>query len=127
MLLFENLVPVSRTDAILKRLLKLHPKLIDLKLDRELRLLERIGAPGMALRSFQMWTLTLLVGLSNSSAPMRSASSHEVSQRPRSLRSVPSRKCIVEVSWTRWPFQRTSPRGSYSIPSTMIERSSTRS
>ena len=35
MLLFENLVPVSRTDAILKRLLALHPKLIDLKLDRE--------------------------------------------------------------------------------------------
>lgn len=45
MLLFENLVPVSRTDAILKRLLKLHPKLIDLRLDRELRLLERIGNP----------------------------------------------------------------------------------
>ncbi len=45
MLLFENLVPVSRTDAILKRLLALHPKLIDLKLDRELRLLERIGNP----------------------------------------------------------------------------------
>ncbi|MBN9362737.1 MAG: bifunctional folylpolyglutamate synthase/dihydrofolate synthase [Devosia sp.] len=36
---------MSRTDAILKRLLKLHPKLIDLKLDRELRLLERIGNP----------------------------------------------------------------------------------
>ena len=33
MLLFENLVPVSRTDAILKRLLSLHPKLIDLSLD----------------------------------------------------------------------------------------------
>ena len=46
MLLFENLVPVSRTDAILKRLLALHPKLIDLKLDRELRLLERIEAAG---------------------------------------------------------------------------------
>ena len=45
MLLFENLVPVSRTDAILKRLLALHPKLIDLKLDRELRLLGRIGNP----------------------------------------------------------------------------------
>lgn len=45
MLLFENLVPVSRTDAILKRLLSLHPKLIDLKLDRELRLLERLGNP----------------------------------------------------------------------------------
>jgi len=44
-LLFENLVPVSRTDAILKRLLALHPKLIDLRLDRELRLLERIGNP----------------------------------------------------------------------------------
>src|SRR6186713_1709161 len=45
MLLFENLVPVSRTDAILKRLLALHPKLIDLKLDRELRLLAKIGNP----------------------------------------------------------------------------------
>ncbi len=45
MLLFENLVPVSRTDAILRRLLALHPKLIDLKLDRELRLLKRIGNP----------------------------------------------------------------------------------
>lgn len=45
MLLFENLVPVSRTDAILKRLLALHPKLIDLKLDRELRLLEALGNP----------------------------------------------------------------------------------
>lgn len=45
MLLFENLVPVSRTDAILKRLLALHPKLIDLKLDRELRLLDRLGNP----------------------------------------------------------------------------------
>ncbi|WP_417307900.1 bifunctional folylpolyglutamate synthase/dihydrofolate synthase [Devosia sp.] len=45
MLLFENLTPVSRTDAILKRLLALHPKLIDLKLDRELRLLEKLGNP----------------------------------------------------------------------------------
>ena len=45
MLLFENLVPVSRTDAILKRLLALHPKLIDLRLDRELRLLAKIGNP----------------------------------------------------------------------------------
>lgn len=45
MLLFENLVPVSRTDAILKRLLKLHPKLIDLKLDRIERLLGQIGHP----------------------------------------------------------------------------------
>lgn len=45
MLLFENLVPVSRTDAILKRLLKLHPKLIDLRLDRIERLLAQIGHP----------------------------------------------------------------------------------
>lgn len=45
MLLFENLVPVSRTDAILKRLLKLHPKLIDLRLDRIERLLADIGHP----------------------------------------------------------------------------------
>ena len=45
MLLFENLVPVSRTDAILKRLLALHPKLIDLSLDRIERLLGRIGHP----------------------------------------------------------------------------------
>ena len=44
-LLFENLVPVSRTDAILKRLLALHPKLIDLSLERMHRLLERIGHP----------------------------------------------------------------------------------
>ena len=45
MLLFENLVPVSRTDAILKRLLALHPKLIDLSLDRMERLLALIGHP----------------------------------------------------------------------------------
>jgi len=45
MLLFENLVPVSRTDAILKRLLALHPKLIDLSLERMERLLGRIGNP----------------------------------------------------------------------------------
>jgi dihydrofolate synthase/folylpolyglutamate synthase len=45
MLLFENLVPVSRTDAILKRLLALHPKLIDLSLERVERLLGRIGNP----------------------------------------------------------------------------------
>ena len=45
MLLFENLVPVSRTDAILKRLLALHPKLIDLSLERVDRLLGRIGNP----------------------------------------------------------------------------------
>jgi dihydrofolate synthase / folylpolyglutamate synthase len=45
MLLFENLVPVSRTDAILKRLLALHPKLIDLSLVRIERLLDRMGHP----------------------------------------------------------------------------------
>ena len=45
MLLFENLVPVSRTDAILKRLLSLHPKLIDLSLERIERLLARMGHP----------------------------------------------------------------------------------
>jgi dihydrofolate synthase/folylpolyglutamate synthase len=45
MLLFENLVPVSRTDAILKRLLALHPKLIDLSLDRIEALLGKIGSP----------------------------------------------------------------------------------
>jgi dihydrofolate synthase/folylpolyglutamate synthase len=44
-LLFENLVPVSRTDAILKRLLALHPKLIDLSLERMYPLLEKIGNP----------------------------------------------------------------------------------
>ncbi len=36
---------MSRTDAILKRLLALHPKLIDLHLERELDLLERLGNP----------------------------------------------------------------------------------
>ncbi|MBK8086398.1 MAG: bifunctional folylpolyglutamate synthase/dihydrofolate synthase [Devosia sp.] len=36
---------MSRTDAILKRLLALHPKLIDLSLDRMERLLARIGHP----------------------------------------------------------------------------------
>lgn len=45
MLLFENLVPVSRTDAILKRLLSLHPKLIDLSLERLERLLGQMGHP----------------------------------------------------------------------------------
>jgi dihydrofolate synthase/folylpolyglutamate synthase len=45
MLLFENLVPVSRTDAILKRLLALHPKLIDLSLERIERLLAEMGHP----------------------------------------------------------------------------------
>lgn len=37
--------PMSKTDAILKRLLTLHPKLIDLELDRTLRLLEALGNP----------------------------------------------------------------------------------
>ena len=36
---------MSRTDLILKRLLKLHPKLIDLTLDRIERLLEQMGRP----------------------------------------------------------------------------------
>jgi dihydrofolate synthase/folylpolyglutamate synthase len=36
---------MSRTDAILKRLLALHPKLIDLHLDRQIGLLERMGRP----------------------------------------------------------------------------------
>ncbi len=36
---------MSRTDAILKRLLTLHPKLIDLELDRTLELLEALGRP----------------------------------------------------------------------------------
>lgn len=36
---------MSRTDAILKRLLTLHPKLIDLELDRTLRLLDALGRP----------------------------------------------------------------------------------
>ncbi len=36
---------MSRTDAILARLLKLHPRLIDLKLDRQLGLLDRMGRP----------------------------------------------------------------------------------
>ena len=36
---------MSRTDEILKRLLSLHPKLIDLHLDRQLRLLEAMGRP----------------------------------------------------------------------------------
>jgi dihydrofolate synthase/folylpolyglutamate synthase len=36
---------MSRTDAILKRLLALHPKLIDLHLERELELLERLDNP----------------------------------------------------------------------------------
>ena len=36
---------MSRTDAILKRLLALHPKLIDLQLDRQIGLLDRMGRP----------------------------------------------------------------------------------
>jgi dihydrofolate synthase/folylpolyglutamate synthase len=36
---------LSRTDQILKRLLALHPKLIDLHLERELRLLAALGNP----------------------------------------------------------------------------------
>jgi dihydrofolate synthase / folylpolyglutamate synthase len=36
---------MSRTDAILKRLLALHPKLVDLKLDRQIGLLDRMGRP----------------------------------------------------------------------------------
>src|SRR5688572_13201511 len=36
---------MSRTDAILKRLLALHPRLIDLHLDRIERLLEALGRP----------------------------------------------------------------------------------
>lgn len=41
----EDQLPVSRTDAILKRLLTLHPKLIDLELGRTLRLLDALGRP----------------------------------------------------------------------------------
>lgn len=37
--------PMSRTDAILKRLGQLHPKLIDLSLERMLPLLDRLGNP----------------------------------------------------------------------------------
>src|SRR5690606_33595313 len=36
---------MSRTDAILKRLLRFHPKLIDLELDRIVRLLDALGRP----------------------------------------------------------------------------------
>jgi dihydrofolate synthase/folylpolyglutamate synthase len=38
-------MPMSRTDAILKRLSALHPKLIDLSLDRILPLLDALGSP----------------------------------------------------------------------------------
>jgi dihydrofolate synthase / folylpolyglutamate synthase len=40
---------VSRTDQILKRLLGLHPKLIDLELSRILRLLDALGRPQVRL------------------------------------------------------------------------------
>ena len=40
---------MSRTDAILQRLSQLHPKLIDLSLDRMLPLLERLGNPHDAM------------------------------------------------------------------------------
>ncbi|MCY3671758.1 MAG: bifunctional folylpolyglutamate synthase/dihydrofolate synthase, partial [Alphaproteobacteria bacterium] len=36
---------MSALDPVLARLTALHPKLIDLKLDRVLRLLERLGNP----------------------------------------------------------------------------------
>ena len=36
---------MSRTDAILARLSKLHPRLIDLSLDRMIPLLEKLGNP----------------------------------------------------------------------------------
>jgi dihydrofolate synthase/folylpolyglutamate synthase len=37
--------PMSRTDAILKRLTALYPKFMDLQLDRQYRLLEELGNP----------------------------------------------------------------------------------
>ncbi len=40
---------MARSDAILTRLLSLHPKIIDLSLDRTLRLLARLGHPEMKL------------------------------------------------------------------------------
>lgn len=40
---------MARSDAILKRLLQLHPKIIDLTLDRMLRLLDQVGNPHMNL------------------------------------------------------------------------------
>ena len=59
---------MSRTDAILKRLSGLHPKLIDLSLDRILPLLEELGNPheklppvihvGIAYGSFEPHTAT---------------------------------------------------------------------
>ena len=43
------------SDAILARLRQLHPKLIDLSLDRMERLLARLGHPERALRAFSQW------------------------------------------------------------------------
>ncbi len=40
---------MARSDAILKRLLQLHPKIMDLSLDRMLRLLEQLGNPHLRL------------------------------------------------------------------------------
>lgn len=40
---------MSRTDAILKRLMTLHPKLIDLELGRTLRLLKAMGEPHLSV------------------------------------------------------------------------------
>ena len=39
----------TRSDAVLKRLLSLHPKKIDLALDRILRLLSALGNPQLEL------------------------------------------------------------------------------
>ena len=39
----------ARSDAVLKRLLALHPKKIDLALDRILRLLHELGDPHLKL------------------------------------------------------------------------------
>ncbi len=39
----------TRSDAVLKRLLALHPKKIDLALDRILRLLHELGDPQLRL------------------------------------------------------------------------------
>lgn len=41
--------PLARSDAVLDRLNRLHPKIIDLSLDRVERLLERLGHPERAL------------------------------------------------------------------------------
>jgi dihydrofolate synthase/folylpolyglutamate synthase len=40
---------VAVSDAILTRLLELHPKIIDLSLDRMMRILQRLGEPHKAL------------------------------------------------------------------------------